>query len=432
MAQAAQCSFRRRRRAQLHAAAPLLLLCVTAGCRSREKPPSPPSADHRPPPSRTAFYANTFAKKPTVRAMTATGRTLFSAVELSESGKQSCASCHQPDHAFGPGNDLPVQRGGLDGESLGVRSAPSLRYLQMVPGFNEHYEDSDGDGSDQGPAGGLMWDGRARTTHDQARLPLFSLHEMANRSPDTLVARLRGSRLAQPLRETFGDNVLDSTESGMKAVLMALEVFQQSPQEFSPFSSKYDAYLRRQVKLTGQEERGLRLFNDPKKGNCASCHPSRIKEGGFPLFTDFGFNALGAPRNTAIPANADAHYFDLGLCGPLREDLKARRDFCGLFRTPSLRNVAVRRRLFHNGVFTSLKDVLRFYAQRDSAPTRFYSRGSDGRVRAYDDLPVEYRANLNREPPFGGGPPRLNEGDIEDMIAFLRTLTDADLRPRGG
>ena len=57
----------------------------------------------------------------------------------------------------------------------------------------------------------------------------------------------------------------------------------------------------------------------------------------------FGYNALGAPRNPEIPANADPTYFDLGLCGPYRTDLASHAEYCGKFRTPSLRNAARRR-----------------------------------------------------------------------------------------
>ncbi|MEO7432250.1 MAG: cytochrome-c peroxidase, partial [Dokdonella sp.] len=100
----------------------------------------------------------------------------------------------------------------------------------------------------------------------------------------------------------------------------------------------------------------------------------------------------------------------------------------GLFRTPTLRNVALRRTFFHNGKFQSLRDVVAFYVTRDITPERWYSKDSAGRVEAYDDLPTEYRANINRDPPFEGQAPgmkpRLDEREIDDVIAFLGTLTD--------
>src|SRR5262249_38222738 len=151
-------------------------------------------------------------------------------------------------------------------------------------------------------------------------------------------------------------------------------------------------FLAGKAQLTASEQRGLMLFNDPHKGNCANCHPSRVLHGAPPLFTDFGLIALGVPRNGKLTANADPAYFDMGLCGPIRTDLKAHTEYCGRFRAPSLRNVALRRRFFHNGAVTSLRDALRFYVERDVRPERWYPRGADGQVHKFDDLPPQYAA----------------------------------------
>ena len=376
-----------------------------------------------------AFYTMMATRRPSVPAMTALGKALFFDPALSASGKQSCASCHSPTHAYGPPNDLSVQLGGTDMHKTGVRAAPSLRYIQNVPPFSEHFYENDGnDSEDQGPTGGYTWDGRVSSTHDQARIPLLSAHEMANGTPDAVVAKLRNGRHAQTFRQVFGDDILDNEDTAFRAALMALEVFQQTPSEFYPYDSKYDAFLRKQVKLSPQEMRGLQVFADPAKGNCASCHVSAIKQdGAFPAFTDFGHIAVGVPRNRTLAANADPAFFDLGLCGPDRTDLKDRADYCGRFRTPSLRNVALRKTFFHNGAIHSLEDAVRFYAQRDTQPQKWYPRKADGTVDKFDDLPAQYRANVNMEPPFGGKPgdkPVLSEADVRDIVAFLKTLTD--------
>ena len=142
--------------------------------------------------------------------------------------------------------------------------------------------------------------------------------------------------------------------------------------------------------------------------------------------------ALGVPRNGNVPANADSTYFDLGLCGPLRLDLASRPEYCGLFKTPTLRNVARRSVFFHNGVFTRLDDVLRFYAQRDVHPERFYPRDARGVVKKFNDLPVRYQSNVNVDPPFDRHPgmqPAFNDEDAADIIAFLRTLNDGYRSP---
>jgi cytochrome c peroxidase len=366
-----------------------------------------------------------------VEALTALGREMFFDPSLSASGKMSCASCHSPLDAFGPPNALPVQPGGRELDQFGIRAVPSLKYLQATPQFTEHFFDSDdeaNDSIDNGPTGGLTWDGRVDRARDQARIPLLSPFEMANQSPAELVTRLSRTAYADEFRRIFGEDIFAEPSAAFAAALEALEVFQQNPAEFYPYSSKYDAYLAHKAELSDQERRGLELFEDPAKGNCARCHVStQGKDGTPPQFTDYGLVAIGMPRNPAIPANGDPGFFDLGLCGPLRTDLPDRAEYCGRFKTPSLRNVALRRVFFHNGAFHTLREVMEFYAQRDTNPEKWYPRDGQGEVRKFDDLPAAYHANIDMEPPFGGHPgdaPALSETEIEDVIAFLQILSD--------
>jgi cytochrome c peroxidase len=412
-------------------------MLAATGCRERAAP-APPQATTAPaapaPPVDSAaarsFNADRFSRRPMAAEMTELGRQLFFDRSLSASGQMACATCHDPRFAYGPPNDRPTQLGGPDMKSAGLRAVPSLRYLQAVPPFTEHFLDEATDGSnDVGPTGGHAWDGRVDTKHDQARLPLTSRFEMANADVDSVVAKVARGPLAPRFRAVFGDDVFADPTRGSTAVLMCLEVFQQSPKDFYPYSSRYDAYLRRQIQLTPSEARGLALYDDPQKGNCASCHPSAGYHGAFPQFTDYGFNALGLPRNPRIPANADPAFYDMGLCGPERKDLTGHKEYCGLFRVPSLRNVAVRRVFFHNGIFNDLARVMAFYVERDTSPARWYPKVG-GRVEVFDDLPAALRQNVTHERPFGGKPggrPALSKSEISDVIAFLKTLTDADL-----
>jgi cytochrome c peroxidase len=368
------------------------------------------------------------APQPNAATLTTLGRTLFFDSTLSASGRTSCASCHDPRHDWGPPNSRAVQFAGIDGTSPGIRAVPSLKYAQDTPPFTEHYREDDGnDADDLGPTGGRTWDGRASSARDQAAIPLLSPFEMANPSPAAVLARLQASASAPAFRAAFGARIFDDSAAAWKGLLSALEVFQESPEDFYPYSSKYDAFLRGEADLSAREKRGLALFNDERKGNCASCHVSAVIRGAAPQFTDRGLIALGVPRNRRIPANADTTYFDLGLCGPVRTDLSAHAEYCGAFKTPTLRNVARRSVFFHNGVFTSLEEVLRFYAQRDVHPERFYGRDALGRARKFDDLPRVYWANVNVDPPFDrrpGDSPAFSDAEAADVIAFLRTLDD--------
>ena len=133
-----------------------------------------------------------------------------------------------------------------------------------------------------------------------------------------------------------------------------------------------------------------------------------------------------------ITLNRDPNYFDMGLCGPDRTDLTDHPEYCGLFRTPSLRNVATRRVFFHNGMMHSLRQAVAFYVLRDTRPQMWYPRAPDGPVRKYDDLPVRYHANINMDPPFGpqpGNRPVLSDDEIDAVVAFLKTLTDGYATP---
>lgn len=414
----------------------MLTACGRDASLSSPTPVAAPQAAPAPAPAQPAYVGATYAPvpgrpQPSAAQLTEIGRRIFFDGSLSASGKASCASCHDPQHAWGPPNALSVQLGGADGKQEGPRAAPSLRYLETLIAFTEHHHDNDGDDSiDAGPTGGHMWDGRAGSAHEQAGMPLLSPAEMGNASVAEVSAKLERAAYADELRKAFGDDVFKSPDAAFKAAGLALEVFQQSPKDFYPFTSKYDAVLRGQAKLSTAEARGLQLFNDQSKGNCASCHISqRTQDGAFPLFTDFGLIALGVPRNRKLKANDDPAFHDLGLCGPYRTDMKDHPEYCGLFRTPTLRNVAVRQSFFHNGVFHSLEEAIRFYAQRDTAPQRWYARSANGIVQQYDDLPQQYHANVNTEAPFGqkrGDKPALTEAEIRDVAAFLRTLTDAD------
>jgi cytochrome c peroxidase len=374
--------------------------------------------------SRAEVYAQ-------VNVLAELGRRLFFDPSLSASGRLACASCHDPAHAYGPPGERAVMPGGKDMRQSGLRAVPSLRYLQATPAFTEHFRDSDDEGDasvDNGPTGGLTWDGRVDRGRDQARLPLLSPLEMANDSPAAVVEAVRRSPHADLLRRAFGPRIFADPDRAFDGILQALEAYEQRYTEFYPYSSKYDAWLDGKAELTAREARGLALFNDPEKGNCAHCHLSaRSNDGAPPQFTDYGLAALGVPRNPTIPANADPAFYDLGMCGPLRRDLADRGEYCGMFKSPSLRNVALRRAFFHNGVFRTLRQVMEFYVERDTNPEKWYPRETDGTVRKFDDLPPQYHMNVNIEPPFDrhvGDQPRLSAAEIDDIIAFLQTLTD--------
>jgi cytochrome c peroxidase len=316
-----------------------------------------------------------------------------------------------------------VPLGGATGTVPGFRNAPSIKYLTLNPSF---FFDDEGT-----PTGGFERDGRANTLALQARRPFLAAHEMANASIADVVTKLSHASYAADFRALFGDDIFNAPDAAFDRVVLALQKYQQEETgDFAPYTSKYDAFLAGKTQFSAQELRGFALYNDPQRGNCAGCHPSARGPGGAPpLFTDFTYDNLGVPRNPDIPANADANYFDLGICGPDRTDVAAvRPDLCGAFKVPTLRNVALTAPYFHNGRVATLRETLQFYVRRDTNPEDFYPLDAGGQPVKFNDLPPEYRANVNTtEVPYNrhaGDIPALSDSDIEDVIAFLDTLTD--------
>jgi cytochrome c peroxidase len=352
------------------------------------------------------------------------GQSIFLDASLSDPPGTSCASCHDPAHGFSGGNGsvTGVAQGSRPGH-FARRNAPSVMYMKFVPPFHFAFEDDDD--VEPSPFGGLTWSGRADTVAEFVRLPLFDADEMNNKSEAEIAGKLRDAPYATDLAREF-PGALDTPASAMKALCEALQAFLTS-QTMSPFTSKFDEYLRGKVQLSPLEMKGLTAFENRAKGACNRCHQmyghSNRPESS--LFTTYAYDAVGAPRNRAIPANADAKRYDLGLCERTQKKVPSSQPkWCGSFRIPSLRNVALRQRFMHNGVFSKLRDVVAFYATRSTNPDLWYPHGTK-----FDDIPNPYRRNVNTLSfPYNrreGDPPAMDDADIDAIVAFLETLTDA-------
>jgi cytochrome c peroxidase len=278
------------------------------------------------------------------------------------------------------------------------------------------------------PQGGLFWDGRANTLQNQALSPLLDPREMDGGSIAIVAEKLRNAPYANRMLQLFGPRVFNDPRLAVAEALFAVGRYQIEDRSFHPYSSKFDYWLEGKASFTPSELRGYVLFNDKTKANCGGCHadqPSR--EGLPPRFTDTQYEALGVPRNDALLVNQDPAYFDLGICGPYRTDMSAETQYCGMFTTPTLRNVATRRVFFHNGVYRTLQQVMDFYNFRDTAPEKIYLR-KQGAVQKFDDLPPRNHGNVDvADPPFdrhAGDTPAMTADDEADIIAFLQTLND--------
>jgi cytochrome c peroxidase len=412
------------------------------------------------------------------------GKALFFDASLSASGKQSCGTCHVPARAFtaDPATDhgLPVPLGGRNMDLPGFRNTPSLMYAAFTPAFSL---------PGGTPTGGFFRDGRASSLAVQAEQPFVTQFEMANADAAEVLSRLQASSTSlQPFVAAFGTGVLSDPEATLAAIGQALAAFETEDPQFAPFSSKYDAWLEGKAQLSAAEAAGLALFNNPAKGNCTACHPSqRQNYSEHALFTDFTYDNVGVPRTWRMPANlpdptspvsgvplayipqqqnvpADSEYgyYDMGLCGPfapVADDPNPRADFahittlCGLFKVPTLRNIAITAPYFHNGGFGTLHKVVQWYVTRDinnntgnnptpvppgpggnpyfPVGTSYVTADGTPDLYQYNDLPVDFDANVNigevpyTPPAFAGGQaPTLTAAEIDQVVAFLCTLTD--------
>jgi cytochrome c peroxidase len=419
----------------------------------------------------------------TPSAEAAAGKAIFYDQSLSASGVQSCGTCHVPSHAFtaDPAVDrgLPVPLGGAAMNQTGFRNAPSLMYASFTPAFSLD-DGAVGGFFRDGRASSLA------AQAQQPFLTAFEMDNQD--AAEVIGRLQASATTLQAFIAAFGEGTLADPDTALADMGAALAAYESEDEAFHPFTSKYDYWLQNQATLTAQEQQGLVLFNSPGKGNCTACHPSQRQGfSSHALFTDFTFDNIGVPRNWAIPANtvgsvspvdgapfstllvpvdvpADAEYayYDMGLCGPFepaRADGKARPSLstittlCGQFKVPTLRNIAVTSPYFHNGVFKTLHQVVQWYVTRDinnntgnnpnpvdagpggnpyfAVGTPYVNADGTPDLYQYNDLPVAYDANVNvgevpyTPPTFAGGQaPTLTAEEIDDVVAFLCTLTD--------
>lgn len=343
------------------------------------------------------------------------GKRIFFDANLSSPAGQSCADCHSPETGFtGPRSDInektAVYPGAASGK-FGNRKPPSVAYASFSPKPTYNKED-------ETYVGGQFWDGRADDLVAQAQGPLLNPLEMNNKDAWEVAQKIQQAEYRELFEEIYGDNALNvgpkTAEIALHRVARAIAAYEASS-EVNAFSSKYDAFLAGRARFSAAEFRGLKLFEG--KANCSACHPNRPGEDGSPpLFTDFTYDNVGAPRNRQNPfyrmassVNPEGRqYRDLGIGGDRKE-----ADHEGKFKVPTLRNVARKpdsgfvKAYLHNGAFKSLEDVVHFYNVRDARPDEFD--------------PPDVEQNVNRDELGNLG---LTEDDEADLVAFLETLSD--------
>lgn len=405
----------------------------------------------------------------TLSAKEQLGKSIFFDKQLSLKRNQSCASCHDPAAGWtGPDSAVnareAVYEGSVSGRS-GNRKPPSAAYAATHPKLHLFIDKEE---DEQLFVGGNFWDGRAtgeklgNPVADQAQGPFVNPVEQA--LPDMLCVVYRVCNPATPypvsFEEAWGrgaceinwpedfdkmctqneikiqltDGQMEKASKIFDQIALSIAAFEAS-EEVNPFSSKFDKYMKGQVKLTEIEQIGLDLFKN--KGKCADCHVLDPGPGNTPpLFTDFTYDNLGIPKNPENPfytmpleVNPQGRrWVDNGLGGFLQTRLDFREHMLaniGKHKVPTLRNIDKRshpdfvKSYGHNGYFKDLKQIVHFYNTRDTLGICW---GADGEIEGETCWPPpEVTLNVNSDEL---GDLKLTEAEEDAIVAFLKTLTD--------
>ena len=286
------------------------------------------------------------------------GRYLFYDPILSRDSTISCASCHRQEVAF---SDSPNKY------SKGVNDSISKR--NTLPLFNLAFYEK------------LFWDGRSNSIENQVLHPVRLKNEM-NLEWKEVSIRIQKSKFYKPkFKAIFGHTEIDSIHIS--------NVIAQFERTLISNNSKYDKALRREVFFTKNELHGFELANDQSMGDCFQCHPTD----GNSLATTLKFSNNGIENYKSIE-----EYYDKGVGG-----ITGNKKEIGMFKIPSLRNIALTSPYMHDGRFSTLEEVLDFYSEHVNTPINIDSK-----------MQHAYKRGVH-----------LNEKEKEDIIAFLHTLTDS-------
>lgn len=322
------------------------------------------------------------AANPMSEGKVAIGRRLFYDQRLSGNGTQSCSSCHLAELGFTDGKTTPV---GSTGDLL-PRNAPSIA--------NSAYHRT------------LNWANPALATLEkQMEIPLFGTNPVElginDRNKGKVLKRIKKDRwYRQRFPKTFR---FAKRPINWNNIIRAIAAFQRS---IITGTSKYDRVIKGKVKFTPSERRGLNLFMG-EQAECHHCH------GSF-MFND-QVTYVGSPlesikfHNTGLYNVGGTGAYPYGNRGAY--EVTGKKKDMGAFRAPSLRNVARTAPYMHDGSVKSLREVIDIYA-------------AGGRNVTEGPYAGDGRKNPHKDPLISEI--RLDERDRDDLVAFLKTLTEKD------
>ncbi|MDO8999893.1 MAG: cytochrome c peroxidase [Bacteroidota bacterium] len=351
-------------------------------------------------PSQTHDYA----KKHGVNSDLATlGRVLFFDKKLSGNKTTSCGSCHKQEFAFA--DNVKFNRG-ADGHEL-TRNSPSIQGLK---GFKVDVIDSI-NGSFPNRTNQeeilLFWDGRQRSMADMVLNPVVNHKEMNMPDFATLIQTLKATNYYVDLfNKAYGNNEI--TQEKIAFALQGFLACLNTKAENSPSTSSAQSQSNQDAHLTAFEKTGKKLFHE--KYNCATCHDPLAPVATTVFVPNGGYQGGSTPVVTMPSGEKITFMFNIGLdATPKDQGLGAITNIGGdkgVFKVPTLQNIAVTAPYMHDGRFATLESVVEHYSHgiNDTRTLAPMFRNLNGSVK-----------NLN-----------ISTIERDAIVAFLKTLKNDD------
>jgi cytochrome c peroxidase len=321
-------------------------------------------------------------------ARVALGQKLFFEPRLSGNGTVACATCHDPARAFTDGRPVSI---GIHGR-IGQRNAPTV--------LNALYNKTQ------------FWDGRVATLEQQAALPITNPFEMGSASVGDAVSRISGDMDYQArFMQAFGRGVNEED------LLSAIAAYERT---LASFDAGFDHFIAGAANaISDSAKRGWELFN--AKARCHLCHALTDNQRDATLFIDNDFHniGIGILRHHVAPLAqqaerelAQGHLAAIDTAAITSEMsvlgrflVTRKQSDIASFKTPGLRNLLVTGPYFHDGSMQTLWDVM-----------DHYNKG-DGITNPWLDKDMQ--------------PLALSESEIDDVVAFLASLTSPQYKEVG-
>ncbi|MCP4522173.1 MAG: cytochrome C peroxidase [Cytophagales bacterium] len=303
------------------------------------------------------------------------GRLLYWDPIMSGNKDIACVSCHHPNLGYADGLSFSQ---GVGGQGLGKDRVNGVEVRRNAPTvINTAFNGINNNQQVDPELAPMFWDNRTESLEQQALLPMLSKEEMRGESivedaiVDTIIQRLNSiPEYVSQFEKAFGSN-----EINQENILAAIATFERG---IVANNSRFDQYMRGDLTvLTDLEIDGMNAFIQV---GCADCH-------GGPMFSDYKLHIIGVKDNITPVDRGATNKFD--------------------FRTPTLRNLNLTAPYMHNGIHTTLEDVMNFYES--------ISDGDDDELNENLTLHKLDKEMKNLE---------LDDDDITSIIAFMNTLND--------